>query len=195
MECRLANAAFGYLSDALANGRKLRTLNIVDVYSRECLAIEVDTSLGAQRVVRVLEHLRQHRGLPHVVRLDNGPELTSQALAAWAEGHGVRLEFIEPGKPTQNAYVESFNGKFRDECLQANWFISLPDARRTIEQWRQDYNQARPHSALGYRSPSEFAQNPASVLPSLSEQLARLRLRTLTGPHYWGSSDAFTRLT
>jgi len=146
-----------FMSDVLSNGRRIRTLNIVDDFSRECPAIEVDTSLTGARVVRVLERLSQTRKLPSAIVVDNGPELISKALDEWAYRNGVRLHFIEPGKPVQNAFVESFNGKFRDECLNEHWFINLADARRTIEEWRIDYNTCRPHSSLGYLTPIEYA--------------------------------------
>jgi putative transposase len=126
------------LRDTLASGRSFRTLNVVDEFTRECLAIEVDTSLPGARVTRVLDHLREQRGLPELLIMDNGPEFTGKALDNWAYHHGVRLHFIDPGKPVQNAYVESFNGKFRDECLDQHWFANLADARRTIEAWRHD---------------------------------------------------------
>lgn len=145
-----------FMRDTLADGRKFRTFNIVDDFSRENPAIEVDTSLPGTRVVRVLERLRELRGLPEEIVSDNGPEFTGRALDEWAYRHGVTLHFIDPGKPTQNAYIESFNGKLRDECLNANYFLSLDDARRKIEAWRVAYNTARPHSSLGYRSPAEF---------------------------------------
>jgi len=121
-------------------------------------AIEVDTSLGGLRVRRVLDRIASERGLPEAIVLDNGPEFRGRALAAWSEERGVRLEFIQPGKPVQNAYAESFNGRLRDECLNANWFTSLRDARRKIEDWRLDYNQQRPHSSLNYVPPLEFAR-------------------------------------
>jgi putative transposase len=129
-----------FVSDGLSSGRRFRTLNIVDDFSRECPVIEVDTSLPGTRVVRVLERLSETRGLPKAIVVDNGPELISKALDEWAHRNGVRLNFIEPGKPVQNAFVESFNGKFRDECLNERWFTSLADARQTIEDWRIDYN-------------------------------------------------------
>jgi len=147
-----------FVSDGLSNGRRFRTLNIVVDYSRECPAIEVDTSLTGARVVRVLEKLSQTRKLPKAIVVDNGPELISKALDEWAYRNGVRLHFIEPGKPVQNAFVESFNGKFRDECLNEHWFTNLADARQTIEEWRIDYNTQRPHSSLGYMTPIEYAQ-------------------------------------
>ena len=150
------------MTDSLAMGRRFRTLNVVDDYTRECVRIEVDTSLGGERVARVLEELCWQRGVPQVIVVDHGPEFTSQALDRWACQRGVRLHFIDPGKPEQNAYVESFNGKFRDECLNEHWFADLKEAREKIEDWRQDYNQRRPHSALGYRTPEEFAAQIAA---------------------------------
>jgi putative transposase len=151
------------VSDCVATGRVIRMLTIVDGCTRECPAIEVDTSLGGLRVRRVLDRIASERGLPEAIVLDNGPEFRSRALAAWSEERGVRLEFIQPGKPVQNAYVESFNGRLRDECLNANWFTSLSDARRKIEAWRQDYNQQRPHSSLDYVPPAEFARTRAEM--------------------------------
>lgn len=150
--------AMDFMQDALVNGRKFRTLNIVDVYTRECRAVEVDTSLGGARVVRVLARLAEAHGTPVRIMLDNGPEFTSKALDAWAYAHQVELTFSRPGKPTDNGYIESFNGKLRDECLNRHWFTSLDDARATLEAWRCDYNEARPHSALGQLAPTEFAQ-------------------------------------
>ena len=147
-----------FTKDHLASGRWFRTLNLMDGYTREALWIEVDTSLPGERVVRVLEWLKQTRGVPEVIQVDNGPEFISRAVDQWAFANGVRLHFIEPGKPVQNAFIESFNGKFRDECLNQNWFVSLGEARRIIEAWRVDYNTARPHSRLGYRTPEEFAR-------------------------------------
>jgi putative transposase len=146
-----------FVSDCVSTGRVIRMLTVVDDCTRECPAIEVDTSLGGLRVRRVLERIASERGLPEAIVLDNGPEFRGRALAAWSEERGVRLEFIQPGKPAQNAYAESFNGRLRDECLNANWFTSVNDARRKIEAWRQDYNQERPHSSLGYLPPAEFA--------------------------------------
>src|SRR5215212_9710457 len=147
-----------FVSDALAWGRRIRLFTVVDIFTREVLAIEVDTSLPGERVVRVLERVAAERGVPGAIVLDNGPELTGRALDQWAYGRGVWLRFIEPGKPVHNAFVESFQGRLRDECLDRHWFVSLNDARHTIETWRQDYNQSRPHSALGYRPPEEFRQ-------------------------------------
>lgn len=147
-----------FVSDCVSTGRVIRMLTVVDDCTRECPAIEVDSSLGGLRVRRVLDRIASERGLPEAIVLDNGPEFRGRALAAWSEERGVRLEFIQPGKPAQNAFAESFNGRLRDECLNANWFTSLSDARRKIEDWRQDYNQQRPHSSLNYLPPAEFAR-------------------------------------
>ena len=127
---------------------------MVDPCTREALAIEVDTSLPGERVVRVLERVAAERGLPAQIVLDNGPELAGKAPDQWAYRHAVELRFIDPGKPIQNAVCESFNGRFRDECLNEHWFLGLGDARRIVEAWRADYNHRRPHSALGDRTPA-----------------------------------------
>ena len=152
-----------FVSDCVSTGKVIRMLTIVDDCTRECPAIEVDTSLGGLRVGRVLDRIAGERGLPEAIVLDNGPEFRGRALAAWSEQRRVRLEFIQPGKPVQNAYAESFNGRLRDECLNANWFTSLSDARRKIESWRQDYNQQRPHSSLNYLSPTQFARKALEI--------------------------------
>ena len=152
--------------DLLATGQRFRTLNIVDDFCRECPAIEVDTSLPGARVVRVLDRLAETRGLPREIILDNGPEMIGKVLDHWAWRNGVRLYFIDPGKPTQNAFIESFNGRFRDECLNENWFLDLADARQIIEAWRLDYNSSRPHSALGYATPQEFAASQQGHAPA-----------------------------
>ncbi len=146
-----------FMSDTLAAGRPFRTFNIVDDCSRECPAIEVATSIPGQRVTRVLDRLLETRGVPEALVIDNGPEFTGKALDAWAYRHGVKLHFIRPGKPIENAYVESFNGKFRDECLNEHWFTDIGDARSKIEAWRRDYNETRPHSSLGNVPPVEYA--------------------------------------
>ena len=144
------------IADALANGRRIRVLTVVDTFTRECLATEVDTSLPGLRVARVLDRLGSAEGLPARITVDNGPEFAGSALDAWAYQHGVQLDFIAPGKPVQNAYIESFNGRLRDECLNQHWFFSLADARQIVEAWRLDYNQARPHSSLGGLTPEEY---------------------------------------
>jgi putative transposase len=149
--------AMDFVHDYLTDGRRLRTLNVVDTCTRECLAIEVDLSLTGERVTRVLDQLLWNYGLPRAITVDNGPEFISTALDRWAHQHGVELHFIQPGKPTQNAYVESFNGKFRDEFLsQARW-PTVARARAEAELYRRDYNEVRPHSALGYATPAAFA--------------------------------------
>lgn len=146
-----------FVSDSLSNGRRFRVLTIVDDLTRECPALEVDHSLTGLRVSRVLERLAATRGLPNVITVDNGPEFISRALDAWAHENKVKLRFIQPGKPVQNAYIESFNGKLRDECLNEHMFIDLRDARNKIEAWRKDYNSIRPHSSLNNLTPEEFA--------------------------------------
>jgi putative transposase len=163
-----------FVADGLGDGRKFRSLNIVDDYSRECVAAEVDTSIPGGRVVRVLERLGERRGLPQVLVTDNGPEFAGQALDVWAYERGVRLHFIEPGKPIQNAFIESFNGKMRDECLNEHWFRTLSEARQTIEAWRRDYNEVRPHSSLGNRTPQEFTARAATLRsPTAPSELPR----------------------
>jgi putative transposase len=152
-----------FVSDCISSGKPIRMLTLLDDHTRECPVIEVDTSLGGLRVRRVLDRVAAERGLPEAIILDNGPEFRGRALAAWSAERGVRLEFIQPGKPVQNAYVESFNGRLRDECLNANWFTNLRDARRKIECWRIDYNQERPHSSLDYMAPEEFARSRAEI--------------------------------
>jgi putative transposase len=171
-----------FTHDQLASGRKFRTLNLMDGFTREALAIEVDTSLPGLRVVRVLEEVARKRGYPQTIQVDNGPEFISRVVDQWAFEHGVELHFIAPGKPTQNAHIESFNGKFRDECLNENWFLTLPEAREKIEAWRRDYNQARPHSALGYLTPEEFAAQPAARGASPPTPLAFLTKELISTP-------------
>jgi putative transposase len=130
--------------------------------------IEVDFSLSGERVVRVLDQLARTRGLPRAICCDNGPEFAGRALDQWAHAKGVVLDFIDPGKPVQNAYAESFNGRLRDKCLNESWFVSLADARETIEAWRADYNDARPHSGLADRTPTESAMFLHAAAPSSS---------------------------
>jgi putative transposase len=146
-----------FVADGLLGGRRLRCLTIVDDCTRECLAIEVDTSITGLRVQGVLDRLADIRGLPQSITVDNGPEFDNQVLDKWAYRSSVHLSFIRPGKPNENAYIESFNGKFRDECLNEHWFISLAHARSIIEAWRIEYNTERFHSSLGNRTPEEFA--------------------------------------
>jgi len=150
--------AMDFVSDQLFNGKRFRALTILDIYSRECLAIYADKSIKGEMVADVLEKLKDSRGLPLKIKVDNGPEFISKALDAWAYFNKVQLEYSRPGRPIDNAHIESFNGSFRDECLNTNWFMSLEDARQKIETWKNDYNEFRPHSALTYRTPAAYAQ-------------------------------------
>ena len=148
-----------FVSDALFDGRRLRALTVVDAYTREALTIEVDQGIKGEQVVLAVEQIVERRGAPKSIRVDNGPEFVSKALDRWAYERGVTLDFSRPGKPTDNAFVESFNGRFRDECLNTHWFLSLADARAKIEAWRRHYNESRPHTSLGYMTPQEFASS------------------------------------
>jgi len=146
-----------FVSDSLCSGRRFRVLDIVDDHTRESPGQLVDLSISGERVARFLDDLAALHGLPEEIVMDNGPEFTSKALFLWSLKTGVQLRFIQPGKPMQNGYCESFNGKFRDECLNENWFTSLAEARRVINSWRHHYNEERPHSGLGYQTPAAFA--------------------------------------
>jgi len=156
-----------FVTDSIVTGRRFRALVIVDDYSRECPVIEVDTSLGGAKVVSVLERLAETRGLPEVITIDNGPEFAGKILDEWAYRRGVKLNFIRPGKPIENAYAESFIGRLRDECLNENWFISLKHARGIIESWRIDYNEGRPHTSLGGLTPREYVENTGKILTAV----------------------------
>jgi putative transposase len=149
--------ALDFVHDAVASGRSIRVLTVIDAYTRESLAMEVDTSFAGLRVTRVLDQIIDHRGSPLAIRCDSGPELTSHHFLAWALERKIDLVHIQPGKPTQNAYVESFNSKLREECLRVSWFQNLFEARRIIANWRREYNELRPHSSLSYLTTSEFA--------------------------------------
>ena len=161
--CANVSWSMDFVADGLIGGRRMRCLTIVDDCTRECLAIEVDTSITGLRVQAVLERLADTRGLPLSITVDNGPEFDGQVLDKWAYRRAVQLSFIRPGKPNENAYIESFNGKFRDECLNEHWFLSLAHARSVIEDWRVEYNTERPHSSLGNRTPAEFARALATT--------------------------------
>jgi putative transposase len=152
-----------FATDTIVTGRRFRAFAVIDDYSRECPAIEVDTSLGGARVVGDLDHLADTRGLPEVITMDNGPEFAGQALDEWAYRRGVGQNFIRPGKPMDNAFAESFIGRLRDEWLNENWFMSLRHARDVIETWRLDYNEFRPHSSLAGLTPREFAEIKAGL--------------------------------
>jgi putative transposase len=147
-----------FVSDSLSNGRRIKCLTVADDFSHECIDIAVDFGISGQCVTRLLDQAAIFRGYPIAVRTDNGPEFTSRAFLAWTTLHGIRHILIQPGRPMQNGYIESFNGKFRDECLNEQWFQSLPQARDCIAEWRKDYNEVRPHSSLGRIPPSQFAQ-------------------------------------
>jgi len=154
-----------FMSDELEDGRALRLLNVIDDFTRECPGIEVDRSLPAERVIERLERLARERGLPRTIVVDNGPEFASKALHAWAYRREVVLHFIDPGKPVQNAFIESFNGTCRNDCLNAHVFTSVEDAQRKIETWRSLYNEQRPHSSLGNQTPAEFARKARGLCP------------------------------
>ena len=146
-----------FVMDALASGRRIKCLTVVDDFSRECVDIAVDHGMGGEYVVRLLDQAAQFRGYPLAIRTDQGPEFTSRAFMAWAAARGIRHLLNDAGCPTQNAYIESFNGKFRDECLNEQWFELLTQARQEIAHWRRDYNEQRPHSSLGRIPPAKFA--------------------------------------
>lgn len=164
-----------FMRDALWSGKAFRTFNVLDDGSREALRIEVDFSLTAERVVRVLDEITEERSYPEEIVVDNGPEFISKVLDAWSARHGVQLRFIRPGKPVENCFVESFNGTFRKDCLDAHWFEDLGHARRVIEAWRHDYNHDRPHSGVGDLAPAEFA---ALRSPSAPSELQTPRSKT-----------------
>jgi len=147
-----------FVTDSLFNGRRFRSLTVVDNFSRECLAIEVGQRIRGEDVVRVMNLLKATRGIPRSIYVDNGPEFISKELDKWAYENNVTLNFSRPGKPVDNAFIESFNGSFRDECLNVNWFLSMEDAREKIESWRSDYNEWRPHGSLDNLTPRQYAE-------------------------------------
>ncbi len=151
--------AMDFVVDGLATGRMVRILSVVDAYTRECVALEADFSLGSGRVTRVLERAIAERGRPEQVRSDNGPEFTSRRMIGWAEDWKVGLIHIQPGRPMQNGHIESFHGRLRDECLNTSWFRTLNDVRNTLANWRREYNEDRPHSSLDYRTPDQFRRS------------------------------------
>ncbi|GKP30646.1 transposase [Klebsiella pneumoniae] len=146
-----------FVMDALSTGRRIKCLTCVDDFTKECLTVTVAFGISGVQVSRILDSIALFRGYPATIRTDQGPEFTCRALDQWAFEHGVELRLIQPGKPTQNGFIESFNGRFRDECLNEHWFSDIVHARKIINDWRQDYNECRPHSALNYQTPSEFA--------------------------------------
>ena len=157
-EVRNAVWSMDFVFDALSTGRRLKVLTIVDDCTKELVDLVADSSISGHYVCRVLDRAARFRGYPQAIRTDQGPEFTGKALDQWAYEHGVELKLIQAGKPTQNAFIESFNGKLRDECLNEHWFHSLEHARAILRQWRQDYNEYRPHSMLGYKTPAEMAE-------------------------------------
>ena len=156
-----------FMAEQLFDGRRLRIFTLVDNFSRESLALRAGRRFTGDQVVAALEDVVRDRGAPEMIQVDNGPEFISKSLDFWAWSHGVQLDLSRPGKPTDNPYIESFNGKFREECLNQNWFLSLADAQEQIEAWRQDYNHERPHRALGGRTPYEFAILQGRASPAL----------------------------
>jgi putative transposase len=155
-----------FVMDAFTDGRRFRNLTVVDDFTRDSVVIEVDTSISARRVVRALDEVSTERPLPKRIVIDNGPEFTSEVMDIWASQRGVELHFIDPGKPNQNAFIESFNGIFRNECLNESWFSGLEDARRRIAAWRRDYNQVRPHGSLKDQTPHEFLADWTRMEPT-----------------------------
>lgn len=183
-----AGWSMDFMSDSLLSGRKFRVLNLLDDFNREALAIEVDTSLRAERVIRVLEQTIQWRGKPKQIRVDNGPEFISSKLGLWCEERNIHLQFIQPGKPSQNAYIERFNGSFRRDVLDAYLFESLAQVKILADEWMHDYNYNRPHDALNGRSPAdmlavdlwktrdEFPTNPQPVTTTTMNKISNLEL-------------------
>jgi putative transposase len=147
-----------FVADSLVNGRRIKLLTVADDFSRECVDIAVDYGISGEYVTRLLDRAALFRGYPRVVRTDNGPEFTSRAFLRWAQAKGIRHRLIDPGRPMQNAFIESFNGRLRDECLNEQWFESLHQARTAVAAWRRDYNEVRPHSSLGRIPPAQFAE-------------------------------------
>ena len=167
--------AMDFVFDTLMGGRRFKTLTVIDVFTRECLALTVDFSIGARRVIETLDQISDLRGHPKAIRIDNGPEFTSRALDEWGFRLGVKLDFIRPGKPTENAFIESFNGKLRDECLNENQFVVLAEAEVVIQAYGRHFNDVRPHSAHG-TTPSLFAARHQSRLKSNGTRNPRLTL-------------------
>ena len=170
--------AMDFIVDGLATGRMVRILSVVDAYTRECLALEADSSLGSGRVTRALDQLIGQYGRPEAVRSDNGPEFCSRRMLGWAEDRKVHLIHIQPGRPMQNGHVESFHGRLRDKCLNANWFRTFDHVRSTLEMWRKEYNEERPHSSLDYRTPREFRETleRSRAMALLPSQITTLNL-------------------
>ena len=161
-----------FVHDQLASGRRLRCFTVVDDFTRESVVIDVAHSIPGERVAAALDRVGVARGLPKSIVCDNGPEFTSRTLDQWAYERGIELSFIRPGKPVENAFIESFNGTLREECLNEHWFLSLREASREIEAWRVDYNEVRPHSSLGNLTPAEFAEKKRVTTSTRFEKVA-----------------------
>lgn len=161
-----------FVMDRLSNGNRLKVLTIVDDFTKESVDLVAARSITGDDLTAILDRVGRFRGLPKAIRTDQGPEFTSRALDGWAYRNGVKLKLIQPGKPTQNAYIESFNGKFRDECLNDHWFSNLAEARAIIGAWRRDYNERRPHSALGYMTPAEVAAQHRTTVRNIERKEA-----------------------
>ena len=168
--------AMDFMSDSLSTGSRVRIFTIVDTFSRRCLALRAGRSISGSRVTRVLDQLAEKDGYPERIITDNGPEFTSRAMLTWSRSRGVEIDYIQPGKPMQNGYIESFNGRLRDECLNLHWFRSLRDIQHELNTWRTDYNNIRPHSALGGKAPNRYLENEAwwpKINQPLSEKLSQ----------------------
>lgn len=169
-----------FVADRMVDGRRFRILTIVDQFDRSCPGLYADRSIGAEKVIEALEEAAANQGgYPRAITIDNGPEFTSRKLDEWAYSNGIKLDFIRPGKPTENGYIESFNGKLRDELLNTELFLSLQDAREKLEEYRQDYNTLRPHSSLGYRAPAQYAQQAASHITTNRSYPKKIALRVV----------------
>jgi putative transposase len=180
--------ALDFVHDVLSAGRNIRVLSVVDAFTRECLALEVDTGFASRRVTRVLDEIIAVRGLPQAIRCDNGPELTSRHFLAWALEWKIELRHMQPGKPTENAHVESFHGRLREECLRVSWFTNLFDARRKVTNWKTEYNEQRPHSSLGYRTPAEFAR--VVLIQSSGKDVGSAHLENASGVSHFATAPA-----
>jgi putative transposase len=180
--------ALDFAHDVLAAGRTIRVLSVVDAFTRECLALEVDTGFASRRVTRVLEAIIAHRGRPQAIRSDNGPEFTSRHYLSWAMEWRVDLLHIQPGKPIQNAHVESFHGRLREECLRVSWFKNLLDAKKKVTAWKMEYNEQRPHSSLGYRTPVEFAH--VALKGSDGKDVSFAHLKNASGVSHFPTAPA-----
>jgi len=159
-----------FVTDSLSDGGKIRVLTVLDSFTRECLALKAARSLPSREVTEVLDKVISLRGRPRTIQVDNGSEFTSKHVDAWAYCNGIEMDFIRPGKPVDNAHIESFNGRLRDECLNARWFESVDDARQALQAWRRDTNQVRPHSSLGDLPPAVFAAQIQGLVPELRSQ-------------------------